>query len=153
MPFPISYRGEMVCNPSSGVAALLRSMAEEFQSAGLQNVYVWSESVSFGAARAQPFSRWNTLTVIDGGEVKISRRDDRLVVSYSLRFKGILIGATIFLLFSYWMLGLKGDGYSSSSALPLALIVAFFSLVMVVGNFLPGVSNFASLMRRALKGV
>ncbi|HKG12406.1 MAG TPA: hypothetical protein VKB12_03680, partial [Pyrinomonadaceae bacterium] len=89
MPFPLSRRGEIACNPASSVAVVLAGISEELRKAGLQNVQARGDRVYFGGTKSK--GRRTYMGLIDEGELKISRKGGGLAVSYRLRFRGLLM--------------------------------------------------------------
>ena len=129
---------------------MLGRIAEELQDAGLQNIYVWGDSITFDGAGAQARRRWNTLKIIDGGEVKVSAAGGRFAISYTLRFRILLIATVLFALVGFGLLDLMGD---RTSSLTLFTMLAGVGLVMLAGQYVQAAFDFASLIRSALKGL
>ena len=69
MPFPLSRRGTIPCNPASSVAVVLVGISEELRKAELQNVRVRGDRVYFGGTKAT--GRRIYMGLIEEGEVKI----------------------------------------------------------------------------------
>jgi hypothetical protein len=148
MPFPLSRRGEIHCNPASSVAVVLVGISEELRKAELQNVQVCGDCVYFGGTASK--GRRIYMGLIKEGEVKISRRGGGLAVSYSLRFRGLLMVTVVSAVMGFGLFDLTTGMLSFPP--PLFWIAVLWWLTMV-GDYVQTSFDFASLMRRALEGV
>jgi hypothetical protein len=131
------------------VALVLAGISEELREAGLQNVRARGESVHFGGTKSK--GRRAYMGLIEEGEVKISRRDGGgLSVSYSLRFRGLLMVTVVSAVMGFGLL----DVTTGVLAFPPPLFwVAALWLLTIVGDYVQTTLDFTSLIRRALKGV
>jgi hypothetical protein len=148
MPFPLSRRGKIACNPASDAAVVLVGISEELRKAELQNVQVSGDCVYFGGTESN--GRRIYMGLIEEGEVKISRKDGGLSVSYSLRFRGLLMVTVVSAVMSFGLFDLTTGMLSFPP--PLFWIAVLWWLTMV-GDYVQTSYDFASLMRHALKGV
>lgn len=147
MPFPLSYNGKLTCVPASGATILACRLAGVLSGVGLGNVYFMGDTVVFGAQQDE--GRESYLDMLAGGELKISHAGGRLVVSYSLRFKGLLIVTIATALLGIGLLGMTrcGPWFPENS-----FAIAAVTILWLAVNYVLTVMDFASLMRRALRG-
>lgn len=148
MPFPLSRRGEITCNPASSIALVLAGISEELRKAGLQRVQVSGDRVYFAGTKSK--GRRTYMGLIDEGEVKISRKDGWVVVSYSLRFRGLLMVTVVSAVMGF---GLFDMTTGLLSFPPPIFWIAVLWLLTIVGDYVQTSFDFKSLMRQALKGV
>lgn len=148
MPFPLSRRGEIACNPASGPALVLDGISEELQKAGLRNVRVNGDCVYFGGTESK--GRRTYMGLIEKGEVKISRRGGGLAVAYSLRLRGLLMVTVLSAVMGFGLFDLTTGMLSFP---PPLFWIAVLWLLTIVGDYVQTSHDFASLIRRALKGV
>lgn len=147
MPFPLSRRAKIVCNPASDAALLMGDISERLREAGCEDVQLAGDRVYFAGPKGK--DRRQLLRLIDEGEVKISTKDGRLVVSYSLRFKGLLILTAAFALLGLGLLHPAAFGLSSFSSF-LFLVSGSWVLGQVVA-YIQAADGFARLVKHALK--
>lgn len=148
MPFPLSRRGEIACNPASSAALVLDGISEELRKAGLQNVRVRGERVYFDGTKSK--GRKAYMGLIEEGEVKISGKGGGLAVAYSLRFRGLLMVTVVSAVMGFGLFDLTTGMLSSPP--PLFWVAALW-LLTIVGDYVQTSLDFTSLIRRALKGV
>jgi hypothetical protein len=148
MPFPLSRRGEFACNPASSAAVVLVGISEELRKAGLRNVRVLGDCVYFGGTKSK--GRRTYMGLIEEGEVKISRKGGGLAVSYRLRFRGLLMVTVVSAVMGFGLFDLTTGMLSFP---PPLFWVAVLWLLTMAGDYVQTSFDFASLMRRTLKGV
>jgi hypothetical protein len=127
---------------------MLVGISEELRKAELQNVQVRDDRVYFGGTKSK--GRRIYMGLIDEGEVKISRKDGGLLVSYRLRFRGLLMVTVVSAVMGFGLFDLTTGMLSFP---PPLFWIAVLWLLTIVGDYVQTSSDFASLMRRALKGV
>lgn len=148
MPFPLSRRGEIAFDPASSPVLVLGGISEELQKAGLLNVRVSGECVYFGGTKSK--GRRTYMGLIEEGELKISRRGGGLAVSYRLRFRGLLMVTILSAVMGFGLFDLTTGMLSFP---PPLFWIAVLWLLTIVGDYVQTSHDFASLIRRALKGV
>lgn len=147
MPFPLSRRAEIACKPASNAALVMGGISERLRDAGCENVRVVGDRIYFAGPKWK--KRQGHLGMITEGEVKISTKGGRLVVSYSLRFKGLLMLTAAFAMLGLWMLNPWGVAPPFLS--PLFWVPVSW-LLGQVGSYIQTTVDFSRLMKRALKG-
>jgi hypothetical protein len=152
MPFPLSYHqvidldGHLGKRLLSNESLFLSKMSEELRRAGLQRVFVLGNRISFGGGTPQYLSRRNVFTTLDEGEIEVVSKEERLVISYYLSFRGLLIVASLGVTVVAGLLFLT-DFVPLWGA--LSLMVGGW-LLIVGGNYLMLVLEFPSLIESVL---
>lgn len=145
MPFPLSRRAKIACKPASDALLLMGGISEELLKAGLQNVRVEADRIYF----VGPKGVHEHFGLIDNGEVKISTKGGRLVVSYSLRFKGLLSLTAAFAMFGLALFSPADNPLRFSGFL---FLLSGSWVLGQVSAYIQAADGFARLMKRALKG-
>ena len=148
MPFPLSRRGEIACSPASSAAVVLVGISEELRKAELQDVQVRGDCVYFGGTISK--GRRIYMGLIEEGEVKISRKDGALAISYSLRFRGLLMVTVVSAVMGFGLFDLTTGMLSFP---PPLFWIAVLWLLTIVGDYVQTSSDFASLIKRSVKDV
>jgi hypothetical protein len=127
---------------------VLVGISEELRKVELQDVQVRGDCVYFGGTKSK--GRRIYMGLIEEGEVKISRKDGGLAVSYSLRFRGLLLVTVVSAVMGFGLFDLTTGILSFP---PPLFWVAVLWLLTIVGDYVQTSSDFASLIRRSLEGV
>ena len=153
MSFPLDHRGEVSWTIHSGRNAdwecttLLNAVVEQLQKESANDISVIGNRIRFKGGVFRFVHNWNLLISISSGSVEAVPVNGRLIVTYYLNFKQLLIFSTV-------LASLMGLVIVGENGLPVEgklAIVGFTWLWLFGMNFLIAILRFPGLIDRAMK--
>jgi len=153
MPFPLDHRGEISWTILSGrdpeweCDAFLNAVVEQLEREQANDILVTGNRVAFKGGMFRLVNNWNRLVSISSGYIEAVPANGRVVVTYYLSYRQLLIFASVGVL----LMGLVLSG-DNSSPVEVKLAIVVFGWLWLFGiNFLISVGRFPGLIDRAME--
>ena len=124
---------------------ILRTLAERIRAEKPSNISSNPHQITFSGGFFRFVGNWNLLVTIDYGVIDIVPDNNRLLISYKLRFKGLFILSSLMTIMFAFVI------FSSGFTFQNLAVVAGIWLWFFGGNFIITVVRFHGFVRSASK--